>query len=485
MRPTARRRSVAMLLLCHAIAPWGCATDAEPALAVDGAPADAVPADAGPGDPLHPPAVDGPRPVRLAVAPRNLLILSVDTLRRDAVGRFGGQGGDTPFLDALLAQSVVLEDFQSCANNTPPAFLCLYTGAAVHDGVFELREGRDGVEVLPAGLSWASSRLRAAGFRTGTAMGSPLMGAMVPDFMAGFDDVRTPAWDAVEVTDDALELAAEYAHETRRWFLHVHYMEPHAPLEPPEKYLQPLAAGLPPADPSWTFGQVWMRQLHRVWPTLDGAQQAALLAHTRARYRASVRYFDDELQRLWIALDGLGLLEDTLVLLWADHGEQFNEHGRWTHAYSLHHEELATIAGFWARGLPPASWTGPTDTPDLLPTLLDALGLPPDSPARRPESMTGYVVGTAPPDRPRLVTWHSGERDIAQLSLRVGGRALLLDAAGAASVYDMVADPGQQLDRAATNPDELAALWEALVPMLPLLGGAFPSEPALPAGLPR
>jgi arylsulfatase A-like enzyme len=421
---------------------------------------------------LRPPPLELPPALLVGASPpKNLLIISVDTLRSDAIGRYGG-GDDTPFLDARLSEGMALDDFQSCSNSTPISFICLYTGKPPHEWGFQLKETSGSLEGIPSNLDWASQLFSRSGFRTGTVTSSPMMGDQLKPFLPSFQDSDYVQWEAPNVTDAALELSDKYASLPGRWMLHIHYMDPHSPYTPPEDVLAPLVAGLAPPDPSWTFGHEWVRSLHVLWEKLEPDQQLVLQAHLRARYRALVRYVDSEMARLWKGLESRGMLDDTLVVFWSDHGEQFGERGRWAHGWNIFQEELGSFCGFWAKGMTPGAFAGPTDVTDVLPTALTALGLAADPKvATAMEAMTGYVVGTAPPSRPRFVL--RGDRFRSMVSARAGRYALVstiqLGSDTGAQLYDMSGDRAQRTDIRETAPEEFESLRKLLLFVLPTL----------------
>jgi arylsulfatase A-like enzyme len=168
-----------------------------------------------------------------------------------------------------------------------------------------------------------------------------------------------------------------------------------------------------------------------------------------------VSLLDDRLADVVDQLDRAGLLEDTLVVVWSDHGEQFWEHGNQTHAFLLHSEENDAVAFFWAKNIVPARWEGPTHSTDLVPSVLDVLGVP------IPDEVTGEVVGTASDDRLRFsesLARKGGVQAVQQGDLRMQYRWHL----GRVDVYDTTADPGETTDILdPTDPTHLE-LWTAL-----------------------
>jgi arylsulfatase A-like enzyme len=219
------------------------------------------------------------------------------------------------------------------------------------------------------------------------------------------------------------------------------------------------------------------------WPALDAAGQALLEAHLWARYHGELRYLDDQVAAFWPQLESAGLLDDTLVVVWTDHGEQFWEHGHQSHAYYLAAEENDGVQFYWARDLQPRQWTGPAHAVDLVPTVLDAVGLPadPDDP-----TLDGEVLGLAPADRARFsLSW---ARQGLEQAVTVDGWKLMFDWGGEMALYDRTTDRYELVDRIA-DPDQrtrVQDLWAALAPRIVLAHAIEPDQvPAWPEGLPH
>ena len=400
-----------------------------------------------------------PAPVEVALlafagdTPPNVLVLSVDTLRRDTVGRYAGTT-DTPFVDGLLSEAVVLDDHGGCSNWTAPSFHCLYTGARPLELGFVVESGDDAVPGSPRRLDTLPEAFADAGFTGRLVTSNPWLEPVSGwPLGQGFEVVETRAFaSGAAITDVGLGLSEGLPEP---WLLQVHYLDPHEPYDAPEAFrepVDPVAYDLnDPAD---------IQRLEGDWFTLSATDRAGIQAWAQAEYRAEVRSWDHELARLWQGLDERGLLDDALVLLVSDHGQQHLERGRWAHGHHLHQEETAALAGFWARGLSPAVWSAPTTHQDLAVTLAALYGLSlPDA--------TGLPVGTAPADRPRTMFHYrlqeTGADGVPRHSVETDAWRLSYTWDGVTRLHDRVADPREETDLLETaDPAVLAPLWDLM-----------------------
>ncbi|MCB9697082.1 MAG: sulfatase-like hydrolase/transferase [Alphaproteobacteria bacterium] len=414
----------------------------------------------------------GPALVFEGDPPRNLLVISIDTLRRDALGRYGGPS--TPTLDRLLGEGVALDQHVQCSNWTFPSTTCTQAGRYLDDlGVVPSIAGsRDPLPTLPS----MARALRDQGFTTLLSTASVYVSSERNNAQGYDEDQLTGIRYARGIWEQGRDMlqAAMDRGEVDRWLLHLHVVEPHEAYAPPESYLAALDE-LPP-DP-WDLGNHdTVYDMLATWPDLDPEQQALMVSLQRARYAGEVQYLDDQLTEALAEADALGWLDDTLVMLWTDHGEAFFEHGHPTHAWTLHAQEGDAIAGFWAKGLEPVGWDGPTTAIDLAPTAMTALGLP------VPDGFDGEVVGTADPQRARF-TLVNGRAGVQQAVLQ-GPDKLLYDwSTGRLELYDRAADPRELNDLAARRPDRVRALYDLLTPRVDRLRPLVSATPVAPTGL--
>ena len=419
--------------------------------------------------PLDPPIPNSPPPVLQprfdGPVPTNLLMISVDTMRRDHLGVHGDLGL-TPFLDQLASESWVADDAMACSNWTVASTACVLSGATNLD-----RAADRGMIPTAAGgvlapiprpeptLPWW---LGEAGFSTmlvttngffsgayGNAQGYQVLRYDGPAKVAG-------TWDR---TKEIIEPSRGGRAMPAPWMLHLHFFEPHRPYTPPDTYLTSLAS-LPeiPFDLTTTDGQKQAVQtLSR--GTLDPEVAEAVRDHMRARYAAEIRYFDDQFRDMWADLDALGYLDDALIVFWTDHGEELWEHGLTEHGKLLHAQENAAVLWMWARNLIPDRYRGPVHHIDLAPTLLSLYDLP------IPETVTGTPIGLEAPDRVRFAMSNAYTGPV--LAVRRGEHKLHFRWSGQPTrVFDVVADPVEREDLFDPDDPTTLALWDLLKPRI-------------------
>lgn len=293
--------------------------------------------------------------------PTGVLLVLVDTLRADHVGVYGGPVA-TPEMDRLARDGIWIERAFTPTPTTGPAHASLFTG------LHPWRHGvLDNAVALPGGTATLAEGARAAGFATAAFVSSYILDPRFA-FDRGFDTYvfepdqpfrykgrRHDAFYAAggATTDRALAWIAAHADEP--FFVFVHYFDPHAPYEPP--------AGFAPQDtqPVDLTGK-------RVPSTLA---DAAELASAIRRYRGEVAYVDREIGRLVAELRRLGRIDETAIVVTADHGEGLGDHGHLAHGANLF-DELVRVPMI-ARGPSVRGGRrleGEAQLEDLKPTLL-------------------------------------------------------------------------------------------------------------------
>jgi arylsulfatase A-like enzyme len=394
--------------------------------------------------------------------PSNLLMISVDTFRRDHLDRYGSLGL-TPAMDGWMTEGVSFDRHRQCSNWTFPGTSCTILGRYHEDNGFIPQISTAGRAPFPEGTPFLAAQLAAAGFAT---MIGSNNGWLSSDYnvVQGYETVLPRTGTATEQLDQGLlELVA--APDGRPWFFHAHVTEPHVAYDPPEEYLGGLE-GLAPISYDLTDGDE-----HYVardsWPEMDEATKALVLQHMEVRYAAEIRWLDDQLRDALARYDAAGMLDDTLVVIWNDHGEQFWEHGHLTHAYDLHGEENDAFLFFWSKSIVPRAWDEPTSAVDLVPTLLALYGITPAGP------LSGEVLGTADPERPIFAM--SVARSGGLSSVTAGDDRLIFSwEQGSLARFDLASDPGELNDVYTPGGARDEALWSLLRPHAERASAAAP-----------
>lgn len=373
-------------------------------------------------------AIDSRRDRRL-----NVLLVTIDTLRADHLGSYGYAAAETPALDRLAARGVRFAQATTVAPLTLPAHASLMTGTfpAYHgvrdNGGFYL--GDDQVTLAKV--------LRARGYRTGGFVAAFVLDGrwgIGQGFDRYFDDFDLAKYrmdvglDAVqrsggEVVSKAIEWLDQDS--TRPFLAWVHLYEPHAPYDPPES----IRVRFP--------------------PTMTGA------------YDAEIAAADGYFGRLIDHLARHGRLDRTIVVALGDHGESLGEHDEEQHGFFVYDATIRIPLIIAGAGLAPRRVGDPVRIVDVMPTLLELLGVEiPNSVQGR--SLLPLVRG----ERLELValseTWYPRHHyGWSELTAVRDGRYTFI-AAPRRELYDTQTDAGETHNIAASNPSRADALARAL-----------------------
>ncbi len=429
---------------------------------------------------LRPP-VGSPMPVPAPQPRPNLLVILIDTLRADALGCLGSERPSSPRIDALAAEGVVFENFRAIASWTRPTVATLLTGA--YPQWHGLGDGRP----LPGELQTLGEAFSAAGYRTVAGTANVNVGATELGFDQGFDRfldqaafgdllAATPEAPAPESSADRLHRRAlrwlrEFDGDAP-WFALLHSVDPHGPYQLPAGAERPFSAAY--AGP--LRGQrLSATNLRRLSPGLTPADRA----HVRAVYDEEVLHTDRAIGTLLDELERLGALENTVVVITSDHGEEFFEHGNWDHGYRMWEELLHVPLILWAPprwraelGLEPQRITAEASQVSFAPGLLELFGIEPSDPL--PARGFGALIdGSAERLEPYYGTDGQAFEGTRVGALRDGSLKLIWNedpATGFARerLFDLASDPSEQDDRSNADPAAVQRLLE--------LRGAFERE---------
>lgn len=431
-----------------------------------------------------------------APAPPNVVLVSVDTLRADAIGAYGARI-PTPALDGLAAGGVLFESALAPAPETGPSHASLLTGLEIgRHGVL-----RNGVP-LGAAVPTLAGAFAAGGYATGGFVSSfvldprfgwdrgfqrydaefPKRGESMHQRVDFARQHRFEGYDRAAPVTTARALAwLETAPEP--FFLFLHYFDPHAPYGgAPE-----LTSRVPEA---WVQRRArsWLPLLRHEIPGLTLDELALMIRH----YHAEVMLVDAAVGRVLDALEARGLRDRTLVVVTADHGEGLGQHGSLGHAHRLYEEEVRVpLILSWPAALPQGlRIAAPVGLIDVAPTLAELASLP-FAGADGRSLAAALRSGEEPAPRPlwgrRRLDAGAGAGDREQRFFVRDGRWKYIRATGDPDeLYDLAEDPREHRNLRSLQPEQverLGAILDARRAAAPEAGDASPLPAEVRRGL--
>ncbi len=309
--------------------------------------------------------------VTQAAQPTNVMLWLVDTLRADRLAPINPETRvRTPGLDAFVREASTFAHAHAQENWTKPSVATLLSGLMP----WEHTATQQG-SVLPRSVELLPEMLREHGFETA----GFICNGFVSDrfgFDQGWDTYRNYIREgrrtrARDVAADVLSWL-DGRDESKPFFLYVHTIDPHVPYRPPRQYLEMYGD----ADYS---GVVDFR---RDSTLLENIKLGRLRLrdrdkeHLEALYDGEITYHDAHFRSVLEGLSRRGLADSTMVVVTSDHGEEFWDHGSVGHGHSVYEELLHVPLFVRLPGLRSGRVTAPVGLVDVVPTIMEALGLP-------------------------------------------------------------------------------------------------------------
>lgn len=377
---------------------------------------------------------------RRSAPPPNVLLVTLDTTRADRFGCTGHAAAHTPNLDAFAQRSVLFERAMTAIPLTLGSHASILTGTyPVFHGVHD----NDGY-VLDSGVTTLAEVLKAQGFETAAFIGAyPLDSQFHLDqgFDTYDDDFRedwTPAQQEARtaLSFGFLERKSEQVNAavfrwlerrgTQRFFTWVHYFDAHQPYDPPAPFDTQFAS---------------------------------------SPYDGEIAFLDESFGKLLRAFEEKGLLENTIVVVVGDHGEGLEQHGELSHASYLYDSTMRVPLLVAAPGRFPGGRriARQVRTIDLMPTILELLGLPRSHDVQGRSLVPLVLAPDREWDEEALLESDFNRLQFGWAPLRAlrTARYKLVEAPRL-ELYDHVADPGEIHNLAAGQPELVARLRERL-----------------------
>lgn len=397
----------------------------------------------------------------------NVLIIDFDTLRADGLGCLGQRRPLTPNLDALAARSYLFTDAVSPSAWTLPATMSFFTSLYPHQHTvtnkFSLfTETRKEIARLPARFTTMAEVFKRNGYQTAGFTGDAGVEARF-GFGRGFDVY----FDSVSFGgfDRSFPMALDWlkTHQDGKYFLFVHGYDVHGQYPEPPDFSSRFAKGYrgPFTGAESEFLDLRMKTIKQEPIDITAADAQ----FWRDWYDEKILRADERFGRFWREFSALPSAKKTIVIVIADHGEQFYEHGGFDHGMTLYEETIRVPLLLHAPDGAGAKIGAQASLIDVMPTILDWLGLTLPGGVRR--QMQGQSLLSAMAGQPR-------ERDAyAETSfLLQSERRMLRTAAGwkliydlqtlTPELYDLRRDPGEKVNLAEKEKGRLKDLSDRL-----------------------
>jgi arylsulfatase A-like enzyme len=380
---------------------------------------------------------------RVAVRPRNVVLISIDSLRADHLGSYGYHRPTSPTLDRLAAEGARFAAAYATSSWTLPSHATMLTGRypLSHGAILPDRR-------LSAGMPTLATVLKSAGYTTGGFVSYEFLRRRY-GFHAGFDHFD-------DFTTDLEDNEGEYSRATgpllnaqiipwveanagRPFFLFLHYFDVHVHYDPPPPYDTMF-------DPDYV-GPDLRRFTHN--PAIHANMPRRHLEHFIALYDGEIRHTDAVIGEVISTIERLGIGSQTLVIVTADHGDEFFEHGGKGHGKTLYEEVLMVpLLMRWPQGLPAGRVIDvPASLVDLAPTVYELVGLAPPT-GLEGRSLVPFLFGEDAAPVAIYAHLHDRRRPIISATVRMGHEKYVQDLhAPRAELYDLERDPGEQENR--------------------------------------
>jgi arylsulfatase A-like enzyme len=410
-----------------------------------------------------------------AASKMNVLIINIDTLRRDHCGIYKYRRATTPSIDMMAARSLVFDNMVSSSSFTVPSVGSLFTSLypSGHGAI-----GKDEMTLNKKSISennlTLAELLEKDGYHTAAFSASPFIS---PEFGFGqgfefFSTTESAHADALY--DKAMPWLDTHYHE-QPFFVYVMFFDPHQPYDPPastERQFQKDYLGY----------KIWPDSMLKNKPVrvakLSPKITPVELEFAKSMYDSEISYVDQFVGLILQKMETTGLLDRTMVIITSDHGEEFLEHGGFGHSRTLYSESIDVPFILYYPGISAPGKKIPSlvRNVDVMPTVLDLLGIKPPPKIRgrslRPLFENSEALKPVPAFSELKSFLKPGEYLRAltnpedKLIVNLPSRKL--------EFYDLAKDPHEKTDISAQSPElakarlsEMDALQKSFVKIAP------------------
>jgi arylsulfatase A-like enzyme len=401
----------------------------------------------------------------------NIILITLDTTRADRLGCYGYRRQTSPNIDKLADESVLYTRAIAPSNWTFPSHASLFTGkfTSSHGARYDPEGLLLLTDAISGPKSWDVYRVRGlaqnevtlaevlkeSGYTTAAVVGGPWL-KRIFGLNKGFDYYNDSQISTVngrlarQVTTNALN----WLERTRekKFFLFMNYFDPHTPYSPPEGF----ALRFLPKGTNITGRE----------PTLE---------EFNALYDAEILYMDHYIGRFLQKLKVENLYNDTLIIVTADHGELFGEHGKFEHGYYLYQEEIHVplFIKYPAGEVSPKRTDLRVQLTDILPMICERVGI----------TIPGNIQGTLPSQikHPIIAETYPLQffsKDGNWQSIFEGDFKFIWNSKNQHMLFNLKDDPGENVNIIVQDSKRTESMWTQLEQYLAKLPKPGPAVPA-------
>lgn len=402
-----------------------------------------------------------------------IIMFVIDTLRADHLRCYGYFRSTSPTIDRLAAEGVRFSDSHATAVATGPGFTSIITGLSPIHHKFYLTPFN-----IPNAINFDDDILTLAemiwdhgGYTTAAFDNLINFRSHMKQFVRGYEYyvnvTRTSRWIHHHVVGEEVNkrlIPWIHEHKEEKFFLFIHYWDPHTPYNQPLSYrrlfryqsLSDLEKETAPAGYDYVQGWGTCEEIAKPIPERKIRGWPSTEEYPIDLYDGEIRYTDELINEVLAALDLTGILEDTMIILTADHGEQLGQHGHYGHP-GLHEPNIFIPIILWHPSSLPQGKVieGYVQQADIVPTVLDLIGATPPT-ALDGESLLPIIEGTRG-TREEIFVETGQQRAILR-----GDWKLIRDAWGKVGLYNLRSDPMEVLNLADKEMAKREELGDAL-----------------------
>jgi len=380
--------------------------------------------------------------------PKHVFFIVIGTLRPDHLGCYGYSVPTSPTIDRLAREGVVFTNAYATSSNTLESVFSFFNCSTALTNNVHVHTPAE-IKFISAGS--VQKYLKRAGYRTLAVISNPWLKAYQDYFQDGFNHVKfvgSKSWGIPNTTELVTGTVSDFLttklDRKGKNFFFIYYLDPHDPYRSPVDYGF-FSGELPRKAPSIheLSGEDELRVRLKAEPDYSGLPTPGTLSQNDLDYMVSqydgeIRYVDAHIEKLIDKLRAMKILDDSLIIITSDHGEEFLDNGLFKHGFQLYDSSIRIpLIFYWKDHLAPQSKDAVVSGMDMPPTILAACGL--DVPA----AMLGSDIFQKNGEEPIPFCTHYVNQ--YQRGMRMGKWKLIENVStDEMMLFDMASDPGEK-----------------------------------------